>query len=243
MRRGVFVVLIAASALFALQADPKADALAILQPAVQAHGGKDALAKAATYLRLADGKLHNGDAKSPFSDAVIARLPDRLRVVIDLERGVKVTHVLDGKTGWKAGSAGAIDLAADSVAELREEAYVLWIATLAPLLGDGFTLRPAGDAERDGKKVVGVVVGRAGHADATLWFDKASKLLVAIDKEATQGGEKIRKRYVFGDHKDFAGAKLPTRLVESVNDKVVTEVAVKEYRLVDRIDDASFRKP
>lgn len=243
MRRGVSVVLLAWPVVFA-QADPKADALAILQPAVQAHGGQDALAKAATYLRLADGKLHQGDAKSAFSDAVIARLPDRMRVVIDLERGVKVVHVLDGKTGWKAGAAGAIDLAADAVAELREEAYVQWIATLAPLLGDGFTLRPAaGEEERDGKKCLGVVVASAGHADATLWFDKATKLLVAIDKEATQGGQKLRKRYVFGDHKDFATAKLPTRLVELVNDKVVTEVTVKEYRLVDRVEEASFRKP
>ncbi len=244
MRYGLLsMLLLAGSALAFGEENPRAEARAIVESAVKAHGGKAALVKAATFQRTGSGAVHLPGSKQTFTDVIVAQLPDRVRITVELEGGLKVTTVLDGKTGWKGLPGRSVPLPAESVAELQEEAYVQWIATLAPLLGDAFTLSPAGEAERNGKKCVGVQVAHKGHHDAYLWFDRESKLLQAIDKETVEGGVKLRKRYQFTDHKDFGGVKVATKLVESLNDRPVTEVTIKEFRALDRVDEESFGRP
>ena len=121
-----------------------------------------ALLKAATFQRSGGGRLNLPSGKVKFSDVVIARLPDRLRIVVELDRGLKITTILDGKKGWKGIPGAVVDLPPETIDELREEAYVLWIATLAPLLGEGFVLTPAGQQKLDGKPCFGPPGGPQG---------------------------------------------------------------------------------
>jgi hypothetical protein len=242
--RGVLlsILLLSLLASSSLQADPRDEAVAILQGAIKAQGGADALRKAAMFQRYGSGTLTQPGTKQNFTDFVVAKLPGKLRVGIDVEKRVQITMIVDDKKGWKASGGTTIELTGEGLEDLQEEAYVLWLTTLMPLLGEGFTLSPAGEAERDGKAVVGVKVASKGHAEATLWFDKATRLLVQIEKEARQAGMKVRKTYGYGGYQEFTGVKLPTRITERIGE-VVTEATITDYRFPEKLDDAFFGRP
>jgi hypothetical protein len=232
-----------------VRADPRADALALLEEAIRAQGGKDGLTKAATFQRYGNGTLilpgptGAPTAKQSFTDFIVGKLPGKLRVNIDLEKRLQITMIVDDKKGWKSSGGTTVELSGNGLEELQEEAYVRWLETLVPLLGNGFTLTTAGQAERDGKAVVGIKVASKGHPEATLWFDKGTKLLVLIEKEASLAGKKVQKSYAYASHKEFAGVKLPTRITEKIEGNVVTEATITDYRFPDKIDDAFFGRP
>jgi hypothetical protein len=93
----------------------------------------------------------------------------------------------------------------------------------------------------DNKLALGVSVTAKNRPDVKLYFDKESHLLVKIEREAVQGGQKLNKEYLFGEHKEVEGVKLPTKLVEIVNGKKLAELKA-EYKL-KKPDDAVFNKP
>lgn len=243
MRTLLLASLVSLFATLGVRADPRGDARAVLDAAIAAHGGKEALKKVATCERHGGGQLILPGGRQQFTDSVLTRLPGKLRIALEIERRVQIVMVANDTKGWKAAGGTTVELTGDGLAELQEEAYVLWLTTLVPLHGTEFTLTPVGDAERDGKKVVGVQVASKGHADATLWFDRTSKLLLLIEKEAKVGGMKVRKTYGYSDHKEFDGVKLPTRLFEKIGEQVVTQVSVVDYRFPRSILDAFFAKP
>src|SRR5262249_25113206 len=127
--------------------------------------------------------------------------------------------------------------------ELREEAYVQWLATLVPLKKDPFELAPVPEIKVDGKPAGGVKVSSKGHGDVKLYFDKASGLLVKIERPAREAGLQVDKEYVYSDHKTFDGVKLPTRSVELLNGKKFTQLSSAAYKFLDKPDASAFDKP
>jgi hypothetical protein len=235
-----FAGLIASAPL--VQADDRADALAIVDDAIKAHGGADALAKAQNFTRKGTGSvLMFGPPGLPFTDELTVSLPDRSRLAIDIDKKARTLVVLNGDKGWESNGGPASDVGAVRLKELTEEAYVIWLTTLTPLKKDDVTLKPLLPTKIDDKPVVGVSVSAKGRPDVRMYFNKDSHLLVKIAREALQGGVKVDKDYLFGDYKDVDGAKLPGKLTEVINGKKFSEVTAS-YKL-HKPDDATFGKP
>jgi hypothetical protein len=223
-----------------LRADDRADALAIVDDAIKAHGGADALAKAQSYTRKGTGTVELGKALS-LTDELTVSLPDRTRHVIDVEKMAHIVAVLNGDKAWESSGGPATEVTALRAQELRDEAYLLWLATLTPLKKDGVTLKPQKEIKVNDKPAVGVSVSSKGRPDATLYFDKESHLLVKIEREANLGGRKVDKEYLFAGYKEVDGVQLPTKLTEIVNGRKFSEMTVS-YKL-HKPDDATFAKP
>ena len=205
--------------------------------AVTAHGrGGCSAATGAGTVTLFDKDI-------PITSEQTVSLPDRSRLSIDIDKKAHVVAVLNGDKGWQSEGGPAVEMAGLRVKELIEEAYVMWLATVAPLKKPGFDLKPLPETKVNGKAAVGVLVSSKGHADAKLYFDKDTHLLVKIDREALQNGEKVQKEYLYGDYKDVDGVKLPTKLTENVNGKKFTEITGATYKLLKSVDDATFGKP
>jgi hypothetical protein len=220
------------------------DALAVIDQALQAHGGADAMAKAQSVTRTGAGTLFPGGKETPFTDEVSLNLPDQMRFALDVDKRVKILVVVNGDKGWQSAGGPVSEMGADRLKELHEEMYLLWLTTLAPLKTDDFDLAPVKEeAKVNGQPAVGVRVGRKGHGDVTLWFDKSSHLLVKAARRGEEGGLPVAKEYVYGDHKDFDGAKLPTHIVDSVDGKKFNEITSASYKLVRKFDDGTFAKP
>ena len=242
--RLLFVLFLATSPVLA---DDRDKALAVIDRAIQTHGGETALTKAQLMTRSATGEMTLFDKPVPFKDEMAAQLPDRLRSFVDVGEGdqkLLVLLVINGDKGWQSAGGAVMELSKERLGELREEAYIMWLSTLAPLKKDtSFHLVPAPDVKVNGQPAAGVKVSQKGHTDATLYFDKETGLLVKIARRAQEAGLAVDKEYLFSAHKEFEGAKLPTKQVEMINGKKFTEVTSFTYKILRRVDESMFAKP
>jgi hypothetical protein len=214
------------------------EAKEVLERAIKAHGGAAALARAA-QLERTDKGTHSGTA---FTSKVIRGLPDRVRLTIDTG-GNKIVFVLNGERGWQSDGGPAAEIAAGRLAEMREEAYVDWVATLVPLTKSGFTLSSLPKTKVGGAAAVGIKVVRKGQPELRLYFLESSGLLVKIEHEGKLAGLKVDKESLFSDYKSFDGLKLPTKRTELVNGKKLTEFTSGDISFPKRLDAKTFAKP
>src|SRR5205807_7873533 len=94
-------------------ADDRDKALAVIDRAVQAHGGESALTKAQLMTRSATGEMTLFDKAVPFKDEMAAQLPDRLRSFVDVGEGdqkVLVLLVINGDKGWQSAGGAVMEL-------------------------------------------------------------------------------------------------------------------------------------
>src|SRR5262249_26193470 len=133
--------------------------------------------------------------------------------------------VLNGDKGWMlTGGGTAQEMNKETLSERREELYVWWLMTLTPLLKDGFELKPLADAKVNDREAAVVKVSRQGHSDLPLYSNKKSGLLVKIARRASEAGVALNKEYLYSDHKDFDGAKMPGKEIITMNGNKLSEV-------------------
>ena len=104
------------------------------------------------------------------------------------------------------------------------------------------------DARRQdlvGQPAETVKVAVPGCPVYTLWFDPATLRLgvVSYTHAETAGGGLFHKRLTVGQHKDFGGVLLPTRLEFSRNGQSVEEWTVDKWDLGAAVDDGVFNPP
>jgi hypothetical protein len=241
----LLLVLLAAGPGYAADRDA---ALAVIEQAIKAHGGAEALTKAQTAVRTATGVLMTFGKETPFTDELSAQLPDRFRLVLDLRMGqqkARVIQVVNGERGWESTGGPFSPLSKERLEELRQEAFVrLWLATLVPLTKDNsLDLGVLPEAKVDGQPAAVVKVGRKGQPDLKFYFDKASNLLVKIDRRASEAGLVFDQEFVFSDYKDFGAVKLATKQVEIRGGKKFAELNGISYQFPRSIDDSVFNRP
>jgi hypothetical protein len=221
-------------------------ALAVLDAAIKAHGGGYALKRARTAQRTGSGTFTSSGKDVPFAEELLWQLPQHFRLTTEVGSGQargRVVVVVGPDKGWQSTGGMVAELGKDRVEELHEEAYVLWLATLAPLRDDGFELTPLPETRQNGRALAGVKVASKGHADARLFFDKESGLLVKIERRAREAGQTVDKEYAFGGHKEFDGVKLPTRVVEMHNGGRFVDLTNVSYKLLRGVNDSAFSRP
>ncbi|HWG46606.1 MAG TPA: hypothetical protein VN688_27840 [Gemmataceae bacterium] len=242
MRTNVgIVLLLCLGAPASAWAGDREKALAVIERAVKAHGGVDALTKTPIRVRSGQGVVGlSGDR--PFTTEESVRFPDRCRMVLDVGRE-RLIVVLNGDKGWMQAGGTTQEMNKATFAERREELYVWWLMTLAPLLKDGFELKPQADAKVNDREAAVVKVSSKGYPDATLFFDKKTDLLVKIARRGTEAGIPVSKEYLYSDHKDFDGVKMPSKEITKINGTKLSEVKFTSYKFLSRIEDATFNKP
>jgi hypothetical protein len=229
------------------RAGEKEDALAILQSAVKAHGGEDSLAKASKFIRKGSGVLTAFGKDMPFSDELQAALPDRLHFSVEAGSAPNVAHIIlivNKGQGWQDNGSSASDLTDERVNEMLEEARVLEAMSLTPLMKDSanqFSLLK--EARVNDVPAVGVLIKNKSHPDLKLYFDKKAGLLVKIQRRAKEGGVDVDKEYLYSEHKEVDGIKMPFKIVEMINGRKYTELNTSSYKFPSKIDDAVFKQP
>jgi hypothetical protein len=221
-------------------------ALAVLDQAIKAHGGADALGRARTAVRTGTGTLTPAGKDVPFSEETVWQLPERFRMSIELGSGPDRSRVVvgvDRAKGWQSTGGMVADLSRERLDELREEAYVLWLTTLTPLRQDGFELTPLPEVRVGGRPLAGVKAASKGHADVKLYFDKESGLLAKVERRGREAGLTVEKEYLFGNPRDFDGVKLPTRVTELRNGSRFADLTNVSYKFLRGVNDGTFARP
>jgi hypothetical protein len=236
----IIVVVVLATPCYA---DERGDALALVNRGITAHGGAEALGRAARLNRVARGVMTLAGNEAPFSDQMLLHLPQRMRLEVDAGR-TRMVLVVDGDKGWQSTGGAAVPLSAERVVELREELYALWLATLVPLAAEkGLALAPLPETKVNGRPAAGVKVSRKGASDVRLYFDRDTGLLVKMERSAREGGLTLDKEYLFSEHQPFDGVRLPTKQVELLGGKKFAEITSAVYRRLGRVGDDEFGKP
>jgi hypothetical protein len=133
---------------------------------------------------------------------------------------------------------------AERVMELQGGASLLWLSTLLPLRTEaGFEVLPLAESKVLDRPAAGIKVARKGQADVSLYFDKATHLLVKMQRKTTEADQPMEQEYLYGDHKGFEGVRLPTRITEMRNGKRYTEQTGVSYQFVRSPDESAFTKP
>jgi hypothetical protein len=226
-----------------VRAADRAAALAVIEKAVKAQGGADGLTRAAVAGREGKGTVSVPGSEATFTTEEVYNLPMQSRVKIDGNK-IRIVQVLNGDRGWKlSAGGGAIEMDRASLTWTQEEAYVWWLATLAPLLKDGFELDVLPATKVNGRPASGVKVTARDRPDVSLYFDTESGLLVKIARRAKEAGVPVDKEYSYSDYKDVDGVKVPGKEVIHINGRKFSEVQYSDYKFLRKPDESAFARP
>jgi hypothetical protein len=231
--------------------DDAADARALVDKAIKAHGGAANVAKFKGAAVTFSGTFHGMGMKVPMTGTISTYGVDRLKADVEVEAGgqkFRVINVLAGDKGWaKLGPTDTKDMSKDELAQGREEQHAGWVASLTPLVGGakGYTLATAGEMLVNEKAALGVKVSAKGRRDVTLYFDKTTGLLVRHDQTVNDegSGREVTQETYPSDYKDVQGTKQSQKFIVKRDSKLYLEGEASEVTLTETLDANLFVKP
>lgn len=227
---------------------------AIVERAIEAAGGRDALARyKRPFLRVAEGTLPGRNGPTAFEIKVTASLPDKLRTDQTIPNGGKFSIVFNGDHGWRQSSGPATPggrtltppkvgpqaMEESGIQAMRGTLYGQWLATLLPLVDDGFELTKLDDLVIDGRPAAGVHVSHKDRPEVQLYFDKETYALVKLARKVNDRSfEEYYHNYV-----ELNGLKYPQIIEQHFNGKTQIEMRTKEFKFLDQVEEGTFDKP
>jgi hypothetical protein len=227
------------------RAGAQGPAVTAVNKAIQAQGGMAALERARAMSRKSSGTMVINAKELPFSSELVADLPDRYRLAVELgPEKMQILTIVNRDKGWHLNAGSTIEMTRESLAEAREEGYVLLLSTLAPLINEKqLTLQMMRGEKFQGKEVTVVKAAMMGHDDVLLYFDKESNLLVKMSRKTVFSGLTADREYIFDYYKEFKGAKLPTKMQELLNGRKYMEHTISGYHFYSEFKAKEFDKP
>jgi hypothetical protein len=226
-----------------VRGEDTADAKAIVDKAIKAHGGEEKLSKFKGETWTGRGTYYGMGDGLPFTGHFAVQWPDRFRMEIE---GAFIV-VVDGDKGWtKSGNGDAKEMTKDELAFQKESLYAQQVERLLVLKEKEFTLVPLEATKVDGKPAVGVKVSHKGHDDIKLYFDRDTNLLVKCErrvKASEQGFKEVTQETFFKDWKDVDGIKVVQKVVDKRDDKPYVEEEVSDVKYLEKVEAKLFGKP
>jgi len=219
----------------------------LIAQAIVAAGGKEKLAAVKGYSWKGTGKSPDSVERGEYTDEWLYQFPSRARYAMVELTGLKRTiiSVLNGDKAWVNVNGSTYDMEPGWVREYQEQTHSAWVATLNPLSDPAFTLDALGEKHVQGEQFIGVRVSFKNRRDVSLYFDKKSGLLRAVEmrhKNPDSGAEHIDE-VVYREFQVVNGVKRPTRTSFFRDGKLTGEGEIHDFRVLDQVDDDYFTKP
>jgi hypothetical protein len=241
------VVLLAHSAEIARAQD---DARALIERAIKAHGGAEALSRInADKVKFKGTLVLQGGHTSPFLAETTVQLPSKKKDIIEINTGVHkytIVHIVNGKNAYITLDGRLLKDDPTQLAEIRSGMELERAKRLLPLLEDkSYQLAVAEDVEVNDRPAAGVRITGRGRKEMRLYFDKEYGLLVRAENrlDAGKGKPEIRQHFFFGDFKEIGGYKRPTKVRAYRDNKQIMEAELLDAKLLEKVDETEFAKP
>ena len=231
------------------RSDETKDLTAIIDRALEAHGGAAKLAKCNAHVLKGTGKFFALGDPLDYTLDIVSQADKQFRLGVDLSimgQNLKIIVVIQGEKGWDKLNDGVMEMAADELAEHKEQMYCDQVSSLLPLKDKGYKLAPLGDVKVGSAVAVGVRVSKNGHRDVNLFFDKAKGHLVKSEhmiKDIKAGGKEMNEATHHLDYKEFQGVRHPTRLLVERDGEKFSDTRLTEVRFEGKVDDSTFDRP
>jgi len=163
------------------------------------------------------------------------------------EAKLTITAVVNGDKAWQSDGKMVEEITGDKLEYTKTEVYALWVTSLSALTTEkGFTLATAKGKDVDGKPTAAVTVAREKRPTITLYFDKATGLLVKTEytaKDEFQKWKPVLDETYLGDYKEVGGMKVFTKLKVVRDGKTMIETTLSDQKWGAKIDPKAFEKP
>ncbi len=253
MRRTLLPLLAAAVLVGPAAADPAPDdaAIAVINKAIKAHGGEEALTKYKAVQASSKGKITlPGVGEVDFTQEVATMLPDKVKETMHLDidgKQITIVTLMNGDVVSIEAAGKDVPITDEIKMALKEAQYLMKVVKFVPLLKDkSYELSLIGEDKVEGKPVVGVLVKSKDHKDVSLFFDKETGLLAKLEHrtaERTTGKEVTEERIVvsYGD-KGKEGIPLPKEVLIKHDGETFMKAEVVEASVLESLDDSTFKK-
>jgi hypothetical protein len=222
-------------------------AQAIIDKAIQAHGGLEKLTSLKAVQAAAKGTMDVMGQDVPFTAETYAQFPNQFKTVIEITiGGMKITQVQRmNKDKIEITVNGMLQPLNDKLRdEMKEQVHAEYVASLTPLKDKdkGYTLTSLAESKVNDRPVFGVKVSSKGHRDVSLYFDKENGLLVRSVHSATDpmSGQEYAQETIHSNYKDFNGIKRPTKEIVNRDGKKMAEVELTDIKNLEKLDDKVF---
>ncbi len=221
-----------------------ADAKAVVEKAIKAHGGTEVLNKFPAVSLKTRGKFYGMGVAADYTAEAHYQVPERQRVEVQ-SGDFKFIQVINGDKGWVVVGGETRALNKEQLDVAREELYAAFVSRLAPLTGAGFKLSFLGNVKVGDREAVGVRVEHKGHGDVSLFFDKDSGLLLKTERRGKDlmGGGEYTGEALYGDYKKVDGMQVAYKVTIKRDGKLYVESETTEVKPAEKLDDSVFAKP
>ncbi|CAN5567089.1 hypothetical protein BH10PLA2_BH10PLA2_26030 [soil metagenome] len=221
---------------------------AILDKAIKALGGEEALSKVKASSMKAKGTINVMGNDNPFSIVVMVQGLDHSKQEVDAEFGgmkIKFVSILAGNKGWRSFAGMTMELEGDALNEAKRAQY-LQLMTMNPtvLKGKGFKVATAPSEKVGGKTALGLKVTGPDGKTCMMYVDEATGLPVRmVAKVKDFQGEEFTQSSTFSDYKDFQGIKKATKIESTRDGDKFQMMEVTEFKILDSVDPKTFAEP
>lgn len=218
---------------------------AILDKAIEAHGGAANLKRFQALKVTGKGKLHSGDRVIPYDGEFACQWPDRTWFSIKFETQQRKYHLvgaINGVRGWStANGIKERDIDAE-IAEEREMLHADWIGSLRAMLDHPIPIAYAGEARIEGQAAVGITVSDEGHRPVKLFFDKKSGLLLKSEAQAKdpESHQEYAYEEIYSDYRTVQGLKFAMRTKVLKKGKLYSERERMQVTPLEKLDERLF---
>lgn len=229
-------------------ADDADRARAIIVKAIKAEGGEERLAKVKAGVAKTKGTLSLQGQRINISSEDYYQLPNRIKTVMTLEvpnMPVTVTTVFNQDKLWIQTQGQTMEVKdANLLDEIKHQLYVGKVGLLFPLLQPGFQLTTLPEIQIDGRAAIGVGVAAKGQRDVKIYFDKKTNLTAKLESRAYNLARKeVKEEKFYHGYRQVDGLSVPSRVVVHRDGQEFMEVEVTEFRLLEKLDEATFARP
>jgi hypothetical protein len=220
----------------------------VVKRAIEAHGGKAALARFDRHHVILRGVVEapKGD-KIPFASELWHQYPylSRNNLTLTIQGNeIKYVVISGDRFGWIKTNDNLRKMSEPELKSLRQKSYAWHLASLNPLVDDtSLVIKHIGEKRIENDFMIGIRVSSRERFDVDLFFHKQNHFLSAIvNKEIDLKGVFSDVTTVLLDYKSFDGVKYPKKIIK-INTDVRTIEEVKEFRAGHTIDQGLFAEP
>lgn len=232
----------------------------VLDRAIAAAGGEQNLAKLAKSRYVSEATTYaNGQAYQEMKLRRLLRLPDCMRLEVETGIGDKrqvATYVLRGNQGWTHVQGQYEEMRPRTVLAMLDDLHVVRVLYLLEAKDPRYQLRMLPPKRVEGAAAIGILVSGEGVPEVSLYFDRASGLLVKSEMRVRDAvlGHLIFQEIYLKDYQEveglkyplgFAipGPKYPMGITIYHNFSKHLEMKVKEVKFLETIRDSEFLRP
>ncbi|MGH7226610.1 MAG: hypothetical protein ACRELF_25625 [Gemmataceae bacterium] len=224
------------------------EARALIERAVKAHGGAEALGRVRADKVKFKGTLVIRGHTTPFVAETTMQLPSKYKHVIETNNGGDkhtIVHIINGKKIYITLDGRALQADPAQLAEIRRGLELERAKRLLPLLDDkSYQLAVLEEIKVNDRPAVGVRITGRGRKEMRLYFDKEYGLLVRAENRLGDGKSKeVRQHFFFGDFKDIGGYKRPTKIRAYRDGREIMAAELLDAKVLDKVDETEFAKP